>query len=63
MPKLNNNQLKQLAEFTTNLGLVFIASVVTPLFTNIDKIDILTVVLGIGLMLICLTASMLLLKK
>lgn len=48
MIKLNNDQLKQLADFVSNLGLVFAASIITPLFSkNVDKIDLLSVVLGL----------------
>lgn len=45
--KLNNNQVKQLSEFCSNLSIIFFASVVTPFFSNIDRIDL--VVVGLGL--------------
>ena len=62
MQSLNSDQLKQLSEFTSTLGLVFLASVAAPLFINIDNVNIVAVVLGIVLMLLSLSASLLLLK-
>jgi len=47
MKKLNNNQLKQLSEFSANLGLVFLATVIAPLFSNIDKVNLISVILGL----------------
>ena len=63
IPKLSNTQLKQLAEFTSNLGLVFLASVITPLFSNIDRVDIFNVLLGLSLGLIALAISLLLVRN
>ena len=60
MVRLNDNQLKQLADFTSNLGLVFLATVITPLFTNVDKVNILAVVWAVGASIICLVGSLLL---
>ncbi len=59
---LNNFQLDRLSEFAANLGLVFLASVVTPLFTGVDKAS--PFIVGLGLMLTsgCLAVSLLLLK-
>lgn len=39
MYKLNRLQLKQLADFTSNLSLVFFATVVGPLFSISGAID------------------------
>lgn len=61
--RLNNNQLKQLAEFTSNLGLIFAGSVIAPLFSEIDKISIVSVSLGIVLMLFSLVSSLILLRS
>ena len=47
MIRLNNSQLRQLAEFTSNLGLLFFATIVTQVFADVDKIDLLNVVLGL----------------
>ena len=63
MPKLNDNQLKQLADFVSNLGLVFIAVSITPLFSDIDRVNIFTVVLGVVASIVSLVGSMSLLKK
>ena len=63
MLKLNDNQLKQLADFVSNLGLVFIAVSITPLFSDIDRVNIFTVVLGVVASIVSLVGSMSLLKK
>jgi hypothetical protein len=44
---LSNNQLKHLAEFTSNLSLIFFASVVAPLFSKIDNVYIASVIWGL----------------
>jgi len=59
---LNKPQLDRLSEFTANLGLVFLASVVTPLFTSIDKASLFIVGLGLTLTFGCVVVSLLLLK-
>ena len=63
MPKLNDNQLKQLADFTSNLGLVFFATAITPVFSEFDKVNPFMIVLGIALTISCLVGSMRLLNK
>jgi len=63
MAKLNNKQLQQLAEFMANLGLVFFASVITPLFTKVDNVNPYNIVLGLGAALVCLFISLSLLTK
>ena len=63
MIRLNNDQLKQLAEFTSNLSLVFIATVITPLFSKIDAISLPIVLLGLIAALISLRLSMWLLRQ
>lgn len=60
--RLSKGQLKQLADFSSNLGLVFLAGVVTPLFSGVDRISLLNVVLGIVLMLMSVSFSLFLLK-
>ncbi len=62
MGKLNDSQLRQLGEFMSNLGIVFIAVVVTPMFSKFDSINLLGVVLGLVAAMICMGGSMLLLK-
>lgn len=47
MIRLNDVQLKQLAEFTSNLGLVFAAAVIAPLFSNIDGLTVSGIILGL----------------
>jgi len=63
VPKLNDDQLKQLADFMSNLGLVFIAVSITPLFSDIDKFNIFSVILGLVASIISLIVSLSLLKK
>lgn len=63
MFRLNDNQLKQLAEFVSNLSLIFFASVITPLFSEIDKLTVFTVLWGIGLGLGSLAISILILRR
>ena len=63
MPKLNDNQLKQLADFTSNLGLVFFATAVTPVFSTIDNVNPFVITLGLGLTITCIIVSVLILKR
>ncbi len=63
MPQFNANQLKQLSEFTSNLSLVFFASVITPFFGNIDKVELTSVVSGVILGFMYLTLSLSFLKE
>lgn len=62
MMKFNENQLKQLAEFTANLGLAFFATVVIPTFVAIDKLNPFMIISGLVLTAGCLAGSLLLLK-
>ena len=60
--KLTENQLKQLADFTSNLSLVFFASVLTPLFSNVDSINIFNVLWGTALGLLSIFSSLIILR-
>lgn len=62
MGKLTNIQLRQVAEFTANLGLVFFASAITPIFTAVDKVNPLLIISGLVLMMGCLIGSLIILK-
>lgn len=35
----NKDQLKQLADFTSNLSLVFLATVFTPVFSTVEAVN------------------------
>jgi hypothetical protein len=59
---LNSHQLDRLSEFVSNLGLVFLASAVTPLFTGVDKANPFIVELGLTLTSGCVAVSLFLLK-
>ena len=61
--KLNVKQLSRLSEFLANLGLVFFAGLVLPSFAGVDKVDPFNVRLGLTLTLICVSISLLLLRK
>lgn len=54
MAKFNDDQLKQVAEFISNLGLVVIATVITPVFSNVAKIDPIMIISGLVLAAFCL---------
>ena len=58
MVRLDSSQLERLSEFTANLGLVFLASVIAPFFSNIDKTDPVSVGLGLGGMFLSLVVSL-----
>lgn len=59
---LNDFQLDRLSEFTANLSLVFFASMVTPLFSGVDKMNLFIIVLGLVLSSGSLVVSLFLLK-
>lgn len=63
MFRFNREQRRQFAEFLSNLGLFFFATVIAPIFINFDKTNFLVIMLGIVLMLACLGFSFLLLRK
>lgn len=62
LPSISDPQLDRLSEFTANLGLVFFASVISPLFSGVDKVNLVAVGLGVFLGLVSLVASLLLAK-
>lgn len=62
MYKLNDIQIKQLAEFTSNLSLVFFTTIVTQVFSGVDRVNVINVVLGLVISITCLIESLLLLK-
>ena len=61
-PRLNKGQKEKLADFSGNLGLVFFATLVMPVFTKIDRINILMIVLGILFTNVCVISSLYLMK-
>lgn len=62
MAKLNDEQLKQLAEFTSNASILFLGTSVGPVLTPIGRADPFMVILGLVLTVASLSISMLLLK-
>jgi len=61
--QLNDSQLERLSEFIANLGLVLLASVLAPIFSRVDRLDIPMVISGLAGAIICLVASLYLLRK
>lgn len=61
--KLNRNQLKQLSGFTSDLSIVFFATVITPVFADPKSMNPLIIVSGLTLSLGSLFISMVLLKS
>ena len=60
--RLNKGQKDKLADFSGNLGLVFFVTLVMPIFTKIDRINILMIVLGILFTNVCVISSLYLMK-
>lgn len=63
LPELNDPQLKQLAEFMSNLGLVFFGLVVAPLFSTANQVNPNLLIGGLFLIAGCVTISLVLLKN
>lgn len=63
MIKLNSNQQKQLAEFSSNLGLFFIGVVIAPLFSDIKSVNLLNVLSGLNIATICVVISLFILRS
>lgn len=63
MIRLNDVQLKQLADFASNMGIVFLATVITPLFSGIEGANIVSVLTGLGFMTISILISLSLLRR
>lgn len=61
--KLNDSQLKQLAESTSNLSLIFMAGVISPLLSGFKNVNLLGSLIGLISAVICLSFSMYLLRK
>ena len=63
MFRLNREQVKQLADFTSNLSLVYLASIFTVLFTGVDNIDLIRVIWGLIAAFLMLIASLTFLRS
>lgn len=63
MYRLHREQLKLLAEFIANLGVLFFATIITTLFVSVDTVSIVNVVLALIASITCLVGSLLLLRK
>lgn len=60
--ELSDNQLDRLSEFCANLGLVFFAGLLLPIFSGIDKVKLSDIIVGASSTLASLIASLILSK-
>ncbi len=60
--KLNLKQLNRLSEFSNNIGVVFFATIITPIFSK-NMLDFSLVMVGLFLSFGSVIISLLLLKK
>lgn len=64
MFEFNDLQLKQLAGFLSNLGLLFLGtSTITPLFAGFDKANLFMIILGLASTITCLILSLIILRE
>lgn len=64
MLELNDAQIKQLADFSSNLSLIFIAAtVIAPVFAGAEDTNLLAIILGLALSAAFLILSMWILKE
>lgn len=63
MVRLNRDQVKQLADFTSNLSLVYLASTFAVLFSDVDTIDLIRVIWGLVAAFLMITTRLLLLRR
>lgn len=62
LEELTENQVERLSEFCANLGLVFFASIVAPIFSGVDNIESPRVLFGWLLTTVSLVISLLFAK-
>ena len=60
--KLNTNQLDRLSEFTNNIGVVFFATIIAPIFSK-NVLDFSLITVGLFLSFGSVVISLLLLKR
>lgn len=60
---LNQEQLKQLADFLSNLSLVFLTVLVVPVFFDLSKTNIFVLFLGLICTFLSLVSSLYILKE
>jgi len=61
--KLNREQIRQMAGFAMNLSLVFFGSVITPMFSGVDKVSVFAILWGVFLGLLGLLTSLVLTRR
>ena len=61
--ELSDKQLDRLSEFCANLALVYIAAVITPMFSGVDSIGLNRVVFGLTLAAGSLVLSLIFAKQ
>lgn len=60
---LDRNQLDRLSEYCSNLSLVFLASVISPIFSGTERTEIFNTIIGLILMILSLIASIFLARR
>lgn len=63
MVRLNDYQLKQLADFTSNISILFLGAAVTPVLSRVDNADFFVIVLGLVLSILFLGLSLFILRR
>ncbi|KKU81109.1 hypothetical protein A2971_05285 [Candidatus Gottesmanbacteria bacterium RIFCSPLOWO2_01_FULL_46_21] len=61
--RLNIAQLDRLSEIIGNLGLLFLATLVLPIFVKGSIVDPITILVGVIVSIVCVIVSMFLLRK
>jgi len=60
---LDKDRLKVISAIVADAGQVFLASIVIPFFTGIDKVGFPVLLSGLALTIVCWTTSIILAKK
>ena len=60
--KLNKLQVERLSEFSANISLVFIASMIAPMFSDKIMLNFLSIIVGLVLAVLSLFISLALVK-
>ncbi|OGK10442.1 hypothetical protein A2767_01130 [Candidatus Roizmanbacteria bacterium RIFCSPHIGHO2_01_FULL_35_10] len=60
---LTNRQVQGIAEIFSNLGLLFFGSIIVPIFSDVEKLNLVLTVVGFLLTLFCWFVSIKLFRK
>lgn len=61
--RLNEAQLKQVADVAANFSMIFFGSVILPVFNRLETVDIFVVLSNLGIGFLFLLESLLILSK